>query len=284
MILSNQTDKVYFSSHLKSDYPVFFNRIKAVLEQYGIEVELLLDTTDYWCRDYMPLQVTEDRFVKYKYFPDYLNNDEGRETITDVDKPWNHLFGDEKSLIDLGDIILDGGNMVKTPYHVIMTEKIFEENSNIPRDRLISQMEEAFQAEVLLVPWFGSDYDTFGHTDGLVRYIKDKELLMDNYSVFDKNKAKQLHKSLEQKGYTVQELELPYGYDYSLAYINFLQTSKVILIPKFGLKADDYAYNHIGSLFSVPVVQIPAPSIIKEYGGAFNCMSWNIKTTENIYV
>ena len=143
---------------------------------------------------------------------------------------------DTISLIDLGEIILDGGNVVKTPYHVIMTEKIFEENRHIDSDRLIARIEEAFQTEVLLVPWLGPKYDTFGHTDGLVRYIKDKDLLMDNYTVFDKAKAKQLYKALEGKGYTVHELELPYGYDYSWAYINFLQTYKVIVMPKFGLK------------------------------------------------
>jgi agmatine deiminase len=278
MILSNETNKVYFSALLPSVYPVFFKRLKAVIEKYGVEVELLQDTEDYWCRDYMPIQVAEKRFVKYKYWPDYLNNDDDRKTITDVDKPWSHLGMDDTiSLIDLGEIILDGGNVVKTPYHVIMTEKIFEENRHIDSDRLIARIEEAFQTEVLLVPWLGPKYDTFGHTDGLVRYIKDKDLLMDNYTVFDKAKAKQLYKALEGKGYTVHELELPYGYDYSWAYINFLQTYKVIVMPKFGLKADEYANKHISSLFDMPVVQIPAPHIIKEYGGAFNCLSWNIK-------
>ena len=36
-----------------------------MLRQYGIAVDLLGDTADYWCRDYMPIQVGTDRFVKY---------------------------------------------------------------------------------------------------------------------------------------------------------------------------------------------------------------------------
>jgi agmatine/peptidylarginine deiminase len=277
MILSNETNKVYFSAHLQSDYPVFFKRMKAVLEQYGIEMGVLQETEDYWCRDYMPLQVAEDRFVKYRYFPNYLDKPKVCRYRTEVEKSWSHLGIDDKCLVDLSDITLDGGNMVKTPYHVIMTDKIFTENKNIKRDVLLKRLEDAFQSEVLIMPWYGKKEDPCGHTDGMVRFIKGKELLTDNYSKFNDRFGKRINKILEQHGYTVHELDVPYVYDYTWAYINFLQTFKVIVIPKFGLKADEYAYKQISSLFDTPVVQIPAPSIIKEYGGAFNCMSWNIK-------
>ncbi|MCI1731424.1 MAG: hypothetical protein LKM34_03155 [Prevotella sp.] len=90
--------------------------MKAVLEQYGIEVGVLQETEDYWCRDYMPLQVAEDRFVKYRYFPNYLDKPKLRRYRTEVCKPWSHLCIDDKCLLDLSDITLDGGNMVKTPY------------------------------------------------------------------------------------------------------------------------------------------------------------------------
>jgi agmatine deiminase len=276
MILSQETDQVYFSAHLKNDYSVFFERMKMTLEKYDIGVKLLQDTEDYWCRDYMPIQIGKDIFVKYGYSPDYINKPTKVQFITDVNKPWSKLQMEGKSLIDMSDITLDGGNVIKTPYHVIMTEKIFTTNSNIKPNTLISRLEETFQTEVLIVPWYKSQ-DVCGHTDGMVRYIKDRELLMDNYERFAIRTGKRIHKALEDKGYTVHELELPYAYDHSWAYINFLQTSKVIIMPKFGLTIDKYAYNHICSLFDVPVVQISAPSIIKKYGGAFNCMSWNIK-------
>lgn len=283
MILSNETNKVYFSAHLKSDYPVFFKRMKAVLEQYGIEVELLHETEDYWCRDHMPLQVAEDRYVKYRYNPDYLDKPDLRRYRTEMEKPWRHLGFDDKCLVDLSDITLDGGNMVKTPFHVIMTDKVFLENKNIEQNALLKRLESAFQSDVLIVPWYDPVEDPCGHTDGMVRYVKGHELLTDNYSKFNESFAERLYNIFESKGYTVDELEVPCGYDYSWAYINFLQTSKVIVMPKFGLKADKFAYKQICYLFDVPIVQIPAPSIIKEYGGAFNCMSWNIKNKNSSF-
>src|SRR5574344_1106965 len=276
MVLSNETNKVYFSAHLRNDYFVFFKRMKMVLKQYGIDVELLQNTEDYWCRDYMPIQIDKNNFVKYHYSPDYLKEPNMCQYITKVDRTWNRFEKKGKTLIDKSSIILDGGNVVKTPYHVIMTEKIFTANPNVKPNALITQIEETFQTEVLIVPWLKSQ-DVCGHTDGMVRYVKNRELLMDNYNVFDPKAGKRIHKALEEKGYTVNELALPYAYDYSWAYINFLQTCKVIVIPKFRVVADEYAYKHISSLFGVPVIQISAPNIIKKYGGAFNCMSWNIR-------
>ncbi len=39
MIISNETNKVFFSAHLKNDYTVFFKQMKTILEQNGIIVE-----------------------------------------------------------------------------------------------------------------------------------------------------------------------------------------------------------------------------------------------------
>ena len=249
-----------------------------MLGQYGIAVDLLEDTADYWCRDYMPIQVGEDRFVKYKYSPDYLDHPASRCYVTNVDKAIDQLDITPDRLFDLADIVLDGGNAVKTPSHIIMTEKVFIENPGISRARLISRLEDAFQAEIIIVPWANRREDPCGHTDGMVRYVKGRELLLDNYSRFDLSTGKRIRRVLEGKGYVVHELDIPYAVNNSWAYVNFLQTANVIVVPRFGIAADQLAYNQLRSLFNVPVEPIPAPGIIRKYGGAFNCLSWNIKT------
>ena len=278
MILSGETDKVFFSAHLKADYPVFFRRIASVLGQYGIVVGLLGGTADYWCRDYMPIQVGEDRFVKYKYSPDYLDHPALRCYVTNVDKAIGQLGITPNKMFDLEGIVLDGGNVVKTPFHVIMTEKVFVENPDIGRLRLISRLENAFQAEIVIVPWANRREDPCGHTDGMVRYVKGRELLLDNYSRFAASTGKRIRRVLEGKGYVVHELDISYAVNSSWAYVNFLQTANVIVVPRLGIAADQLVYNQLRSLFNVPVEPIPAPGIIRKYGGAFNCLSWNIKT------
>ena len=49
-------------------------------------------------------------------------------------------------------------------------------------------------------------------------------------------------------------------------------------MPGLNLKTDSIALEYLQSLFhSQKIIQIPAPYLISKYGGAFNCMSWNIK-------
>ena len=118
--------------------------------------------------------------------------------------------------------------------------------------------------------------DYCGHTDGMVRYIKDKELLIGDYQLFAPERSAELHRTLEGYGYIVHDLELPWHVADAWAYVNFLQTSKIILQPALHRKTDDSALRCIEELYDVPVVQIEAPYIIGKYGGAFNCMTWNI--------
>ena len=84
------TNVVYFSPWLKDNkegHPEFYKRLKDVLNEMGIESKELKFTNDYWARDYMPIQLGENEFLKYRYYPDYLvksKNKKDIETITDA--------------------------------------------------------------------------------------------------------------------------------------------------------------------------------------------------------
>ncbi len=39
----------------------------------GVDVKFLDGTRDIWCRDYMPIQITEDTYIGYEFTPDYLD-------------------------------------------------------------------------------------------------------------------------------------------------------------------------------------------------------------------
>src|ERR1035437_451024 len=128
MIDDNQTEKVYFSKWLELDKefrPVFKFIIKE-FEKIGIEYELLNHTNDIWARDYMPIQVSENKFIEFRYDPDYLQGTKKgcRELKTYPDMVCQyHHFKTIKS-----GIILDGGNVVKSSNRVILTDTIFKEN------------------------------------------------------------------------------------------------------------------------------------------------------------
>jgi agmatine/peptidylarginine deiminase len=65
------------------------------------------------------------------------------------------------------------------------------------------------------------------------------------------------------------------------AYINFLQTKDLILLPKLGTDEDEQALKQISDFYSDyadknRIVQVEMNDIIA-LGGALNCISWTIK-------
>ena len=82
-----------------------------------------------------------------------MNKRGKREFITNVDEPLSFLNLNDNKFINLSDITIDGGNVVKTPYHVLMTEKIFIENPQYQNKlKLIYRLEKAFQTEIIILP------------------------------------------------------------------------------------------------------------------------------------
>ena len=181
MTIDSFTDTVFFSDLLPARCPELYKSIKAILDENKIEHRLLQNSKDIWCRDYMPIQANEKRFVFYKYYPDYLDTPYYRRTITDVSAipQIDCLRNEETCALDL---ILDGGNVVKCRDKVIMTEKVFFENKGKSRKAIRQMLEDAFQCDIIFLPW--DKHEIFGHSDGIVHYLGDNRVLMTNYADF----------------------------------------------------------------------------------------------------
>ena len=274
MITDQDTNYIYFSEWLRKDFPQVYGQIDATLNHFEIPHGLLPHTKDYWCRDYMPIQTGINKFVQYRYYPDYLaNSQSGISYITDPDKTCKAIG--IKTLKT--DIIIDGGNIVRCSDHFIMTEKIFKENPHYSKPQLMAELESLFQAEMILLPW--DKAERYGHSDGIIHFIDNKRILLTNYKDFDTVLYRKIYKILSshfnviELNYTAKKVNKN-----SWAYINFLQTRNLILVPKLNIGEDDQAFEQISSIYSdykKNVVQIDMSEIIK-MGGALNCISWNI--------
>lgn len=275
------TNYVYFSGNLKSYYPKIYNELTEILSKHEVRYGVLLGTADYWCRDYMPIQVGGNSFVQFQYHPDYLEGLRKYETPAEV----SIKLAMEKiphSLITTSPIVADGGNftfaVIKkgrgyTPV-VIMTEKVFFENPNMTRESIVAQLESLFpNHKFLFLPW--DKDDTCGHTDGIVHAVGDNKVLV-NLKVYSDDIAKKMRSTLESC-FKVIDLELSNYHAMSWAYINMIHTKDVIIIPGLGLSTDGEALKHIQKLFPEykdRIYQIQMPSIVKKGGGALNCLSW----------
>jgi len=128
MITDSQTNFIWFSELLKESgkYSEFCRNLTAILDKHRVLYDFLPETNDIWCRDYMPIEVSEDKFIEYRYDPDYLLDWPGRKVKTYPDLVCQAIgLKTVKS-----DLILDGGNVIKGKNKVILTDKIIPENAH----------------------------------------------------------------------------------------------------------------------------------------------------------
>lgn len=278
-MVDSLTDTVFFSDLLPEKCPTLYQNLDKILKDNDIDHRLLSHTKDIWCRDYMPIQTRERRFVFYKYNPDYLQTKYYQRTITDVNHIGNiDCLRQDGEVVDL-DLVIDGGNVVRCDDKIVMTEKVFYENKDKSRNEVQRVLEEAFECDIILLPWDRNEI--FGHSDGIVHYAGDNRVLMTNYADFDAAKARQFEKILEKY---IEIIPLRYNvkrkHERSWAYINFLQIGKLVLVPQLGIPEDEQAMLQIADAMPrCKVIGVPALEAVRK-GGALNCISWNVATTK----
>ena len=279
MTTDNQTNCVFFSSLLPERCPVLNAHIVDVLQQHGIPFTYLTGTKDIWCRDFMPIQIDESRYIFYKYTPNYLQDKTGLRLQTDTEEVFqtgsNRLQPIWQKSIAL-DLVLDGGNVVKCGDRIVMTDKVFVENKDKSPEEVQRLLEEAFRCKVVFLPW--DRIEKYGHSDGIIHYLGDNRVLMTNYDDFDETFAHDYLQILE-KDFDVATLKynVKRKHKRSWSYINFLQVGMLVFVPQLGIPEDEQALEQISVVMpTCEVVGIPALEAVRK-GGALNCISWNIK-------
>lgn len=270
---------VYLSFNLVLNYMEFSNLLNNVLMSNIIHLHYLNNTNDIWCRDYMPIPVSKDKFVQFVYDPDYLKGKDDLKT-----DPW--VITKSSNFFPIrSELIIDGGNVIKKGKTVIMTEKIFTENRNWGKPELIKQISNELEVDrVVIIPVEPEDFT--GHSDGMVRFVGEDSVIIDDYLPEDGYTEKfiaELRHSLESQGIKIIGT-LPYrsfprkNKDGDLTaigcYMNFLELDDLIIFPKFEIAEDDLAYRKIQEYFPLKkVVQLDCREIAEE-GGVLNCISW----------
>ena len=109
MIQDHQTNKVYLAEGLKNYMPMYMNLLEA-LSAEDISVSTIPRTKSakhVWVRDYMPIQLSKDKFLNYLYYPDYLKDEQ------DYIPDFPSIVKDMHLDCVVSNIVLDGGNVVK---------------------------------------------------------------------------------------------------------------------------------------------------------------------------
>ena len=273
MITSFNSNKVYFAKGMTSErYVDATGHLLGTLHNYKIHWEFLPQTTSplhIWTRDYMPVQVRENKFVRFNYSPDYLKDSPEYKPDTSA------ILAELGLKVMDSDIILDGGNVISCGDKVIMTDKIFRENPHYDHDVLIKSLSQLLEAEIVLIP--EDYYDEYGHADGMVRYMGEDRVLLNNYCDFDKALRKRLLAALSPH-FDITELHYGAYTDRSWAYLNFLHVGHHIFIPMMEDKLGETAFQQIADAFPQCMCHpIHRYESIAREGGALNCSTWNIQ-------
>ena len=272
MIQDFQTNKVYLADGLKYYMPVYMNLLEA-LSAEDISVSTIPRTKSekhVWARDYMPIQLSKDKFLLYLYYPDYLKDEQ------DYIPDFPSIVKDMHLDCVVSDIVLDGGNVVKCGNKVIMTDKIFQENPKYHKHALINELEKLLDAQIVLIPW--DRYEMFGHADGMVSSISEDYVLLNNYADWDPNFRSRLLQALEPYFY-VEELhyDTPRCSRLSWAYLNFFRVKNCIFVPGLHTKEDPLALQHLRQFYTdCKVIQVQGCEGLARDGGALHCVTWNV--------
>lgn len=262
---------LYFSTRLKtsSTYKPAADRLFAALDSVGIDYQLLDHTRDIWLRDFMPVQRKDVSFVSFRYEPRYLKDEPELQTNFKDDLSKQFSFP-----IAYSDINLDGGNVIFSPSKekVIISDRVFLENSESERAALVRHLEQDMQAQVVIIPSLKSDIT--GHADGMVRFINENTVIGNDTPT--KNGLEQKIK-LILVNHGIDVIDFPYFVSSKSSaigcYLNFLETDEAIFLPVFGSETDEKAISMAERIFTKIIVPVNINEIAKE-GGALNCISW----------
>ncbi len=279
MISGSETNVVYFSDLFLKDceFSIVFRRLVEILNKHKVEHLLLTGTKDIWCRDYMPVQKSHSEFIQFRYEPSYLKSNQEYQTLpNEVNKA--NGFSAKYSHINL-----DGGNVISSTDKVILTTRIFKENPEMQKSKLINELHDLFECDIHFVPNINTDFT--GHVDGHMRFIDNHKILVNCLEGEYKYWRKGFEKMIYESG--IEFIEMPwFETDCSYpkhssvgVYVNYLEVGNLIIFPIFDVRGnkDDEALEIIRNALPDRKIEPIQVNELANAGGLLNCVSWTIK-------
>lgn len=274
MIHDIDTNFVYLADKLKEFYPDTFFRLTKLFDEMGILWGEIPHTNDIWARDFMPIQIEKEDFLLYRYYPDYLDNNNDRNYITDA-----HLCCEALGIkYRVVDALLDGGNVVGCGNKFVMTSKVEQTNGTSK----LAELKDALKHDTIIIPWQKiSNDEPYGHSDGFIHWCGGNRVLMSNHRDTNLSEATAIKEILQNHGFVVTEITFDgivvKNKELNWAYVNYLQVANKIIMPALGIPEDRIALAHIKNANPDCEVRTFRMRDIVNAGGALHCITWNIK-------
>ena len=242
------------------------------------EVIIVANVDDIWMRDFTT--VNPDDPVQFTYtrasMPQ-LASQAVQDSFNDRFLP----YGFELKTTNL---LLDGGNLVDNYAGRVITTDRFLEDNDLTYDQWVTKLKQLLGAtEVAILP---PDEELLAHSDGMVSWIDDDVLLVNDYSERPELRDDVLAE-LEYAFPDVTIIEVPVAYGenapgeregFSSACginLNAVSTNHAIYVPVFDMDHDQGVVDIIRQNTSKEVITIPAAWVCP-MGGSVRCLTWQL--------
>lgn len=289
---------VYISGHLKTavENGVQYgssvaNDLCAIDEIQVVQIEN--NSSNIWCRDFLPVKSSTGRYVQFKYQPAYMV---GMKKYNDKFPDPEQLHQKLKLDCEPSNIILDGGAIEIHGRKGIVSDRVFRDN-----DGSVSEVYQALKKileleQLIVIPQY--PYDFTGHVDGLVRFIDENSVVVNDLekelkeTKRDKNSYRRqlienwiysFQSALVSAGLKLEYLptSIPETNPTSSGegiYTNFLLLDDLILMPIYSTQlaldqVNKMAADTLNKLYQRQVIPVDATELSK-LGGMINCVTW----------
>lgn len=254
------------------EYKDFYNHFRPLLERFHKVTALALP--DIWVRDFLPLQHIHTGALFQPFFdPRYANYTPAFNAA--VRQAVSGYFAAEPCRVRI-----DGGNLIGGPQEQFFC---FARRSICRKEERASAGRELNRATgARRIVWLPKEAgDKICHIDGFMQFLGDVLFVSDErFEPYLKTLLERRLAVVKRACPGIKIRLLPCipdtadksGLSARGVYVNFLETSRAVFVPRFNLPQDKAVISIIKTITVKPVVAVDC-SVISRYGGAVHCLT-----------
>lgn len=301
VLAAPSVSNTYYQEHFEEIVDFQVNYARTIIDTGNDEVLILVDSES---RQYYAGEVSDDILIEAEMYDIWMRD---FTTVNPYD-PVQFVYTDasmslEDSMItqDLFNgfadglnikrkqtkYILDGGNIVDNYKGKVITTTRFLEDNNLAYEEGKSALKDVLGATHVAI--LEPDDDVLAHADGMVAWIDDNVLLVNDYSQTDEEYHEAVMDELERAFPDITILTVPVMFDDGGIdttkgigsacgiHINLVYTDSTLYVPVFGNEYEQEVLRIIQNNTSKEVVTVDAQNICR-FGGSVRCMTWQLSS------
>jgi agmatine/peptidylarginine deiminase len=242
------------------------------------DVLITAEVFDIWMRDFTT--VNPENPTQFQYTWASMSKKQSIETQQSFAE-----FADKYSIKrSKTDLIIDGGNLVDNYAGKYITTTRFAKDNKLSIEKAKEKLKQTLNAKEVAI--IEPDEETLAHSDGMVMWLDDKTLLVNDYSK-DKPFRDSIVNELKSSFPDTKIVEVPVvnvdnkpgeweGFESACGVnLNSVLTFKNVYVPVFGMPHDKQAIEIIKQNTDKSVFEVDAKGVCP-MGGSVRCLTWQL--------